>query len=41
MRAIAEKADRLITLHIPQGHDYFAVVTADEELEPSDFLVED
>jgi hypothetical protein len=26
MRAIAEKANRLITLHIPQRHDYFAVV---------------
>ncbi len=30
MRAIADKADRLIAMHVPQGHDACAVSAADE-----------
>jgi hypothetical protein len=33
MRAIADKADRLIVMHVPQGQDTCATVSADEEPE--------
>ncbi len=33
MRAIAEKADRLIAMHIPQSHDNCAAVAADDVYE--------
>jgi hypothetical protein len=31
MRAIADKADRLIAMHVPQGHDACATVAQDDE----------
>ncbi len=33
MRAIADKADRLIAMHVPQGHDACSAVSAADELE--------
>jgi hypothetical protein len=33
MRAIAEKADRLIAMHVPQSHDNCAAVAADDAFE--------
>ncbi len=33
MRAIADKADRLIAMHVPQSHDTCAAVAADDRLE--------
>ncbi len=33
MRAIANKADRLIAMHVPQSHDTCAAVAADDRLE--------
>ncbi len=33
MRDIVEKADRLIAMHVPQGHDAHATVAADEKQE--------
>ncbi len=33
MRAIAEKADRLIAMHVPQSHDSCAAVAADDVYE--------
>ncbi len=33
MRAIADKADRLIAMHVPQGQDTCATVSADKEPE--------
>jgi hypothetical protein len=33
MRAIADKADRLIAMHVPQSHNTCAAVTADDRLE--------
>ncbi len=33
MRAIADKADRLIAMHVPQGHDACATVSPDDDWE--------
>jgi hypothetical protein len=38
MRAIADKADRLIALHVPQGHDTCATVSAVDEQQDSDLV---
>ena len=38
MRAIAEKADRLIALHVPQGHDSCAAIGGDVTDEGSDVV---
>ncbi len=35
MRAIAEKADRLIAMHVPQSHDSCAAVAAEDQQEES------
>jgi vacuolar-type H+-ATPase subunit D/Vma8 len=35
MQAIADKANRLITMHVPQGHDACAAVAADKDLDVS------
>jgi hypothetical protein len=39
MRAIADKADRLIAMHVPQSHDTCAAVAADDRLEESGMVV--
>jgi hypothetical protein len=38
MRAIAEKADRLITMHVPQSHDSCATVAAEDVADDSDVV---
>jgi hypothetical protein len=38
MRAIADKADRLIAMHVPQGHDTCATVSAADEQQDSDLV---
>ncbi len=38
MRAIAEKADRLIAMHVPQSHDTCAAVAADDLSEDADLV---
>jgi hypothetical protein len=38
MRAIAEKADRLIAMHVPQSHDACAAVAADDSSEDADVV---
>jgi hypothetical protein len=38
MRAIAEKADRLIAMHVPQSHDSCAAVAAEDIAEDSDVV---
>ncbi len=39
MRAIAEMADRLIAMHLPQSHDSCVAMSTDEQLEDTDTLV--
>ncbi len=34
VRAIADKADRLIAMHVPQGHDACAPITGSEDSDP-------
>jgi hypothetical protein len=38
MRAISDKADRLIAMHVPQGHDTCATVSAADEQQDSDLV---
>jgi hypothetical protein len=38
MRAIAEKADRLIAMHVPQSHDTCAAVAAEDSSEDADVV---
>jgi hypothetical protein len=38
MRAIANKADRLIAMHVPQGHNTCAMVSAADEQQDSDLV---
>jgi hypothetical protein len=38
MRAVAEKADRLIAMHVPQSHDTCAVVAAEDTYEDADVV---
>jgi hypothetical protein len=38
MRAIAEKADRLIAMHMPQSHDTCVAVAAEETYEDADVV---
>jgi hypothetical protein len=38
MRAIAEKADRLIAMHVPQSHDACAAVAADDSSEDAEVV---
>jgi hypothetical protein len=38
MRAIAEKADRLIAMHVPQSHDACAAVAAEDPADDSDVV---
>ncbi len=38
MRAIAEKADQLIAMHVPQSHDTCAAVAAEDSFEDADVV---
>jgi hypothetical protein len=38
MQAIADKANRLITMHVPQGHDACAAVAVDKDLDVSNLV---
>jgi hypothetical protein len=38
MRAITEKADRLIAMHVPQSHDSCAAVAAEDSADDSDVV---
>ncbi len=38
MRAIADKADRLITMHVPQGHDACTAIAGGEDSDPGEWV---
>ncbi len=38
VRAIADKVDRLIAMHIPQGHDACAAVAGSEDSDPGEWV---
>jgi hypothetical protein len=39
VRAIADKADRLIAMHVPQGHEACAAVAGGEDSDPGEWVV--
>ncbi len=38
VRAIADKADHLIAMHVPQGHEACTAVAGDEDLDPGEWV---